>query len=168
MLSGAVGFSTTSRGNEKVNGFNFSPKAGYFVTNNIAVGVALGFGSNKHDMGFGVEEKITTFSVGAFGRYYFKPGSQFSIFGQLGVNSNSSKDENTVGNITTVSKINGFDVMLSPGISYFVSRSLAIEASFGALGYETEKPNTPGADSTDSFGLNLNLSSINFGLVYKI
>lgn len=168
-VSGSVGFGTESTGDQKMNGFNFSPKGAYFVTDNIAVGAALGFSSSKEEDASPIEEKNTEFSAGVFGRYYFTPASKFSVFGQLGVNMNSYKNEveNTASGVTVSTKGNGFDVMLSPGVSYFLSNHFAIEASFGALGYETTKPDADGAESTDTFGLNLNLSSINFGLVYK-
>ncbi|WP_300569030.1 outer membrane beta-barrel protein [Flavobacterium sp.] len=162
-VSGGVGISSTKTGDAKTNGFNFSPKAGYFVTENIAVGLALGFASTKDED----DTKDTNFSAGAFGRYYFTPSSQFSVFGQLGVNMNNTKHEEVIGGTTFEAKANGFDVKLAPGISYFVSDHFAIEATFGALGYETSKPDADGAESTDTFGLNLNLDSINFGLVYK-
>ncbi len=166
-VSGGVGISSEKTGDAKTNGFNFSPKAGYFVTENIAVGLALGFASTKDQD----DTKDTNFSAGAFGRYYFTPSSKFSVFGQLGVNVSNTKHEEVVtilGTEATIeSKANGFDVKLAPGVSYFLSNNFAIEASFGALGYETTKPDADGADSTDTFGLNLDLSSINFGLVYK-
>lgn len=168
-VSGSVGFGTESTGDEKMNEFNFSPKGAYFVTDNIAVGLALGLSSTKTEDASPVEETNTKFSAGVFGRYYFTPASKFSIFGQLGVNMNSYKDEtkNTASGVTVSTEGNGFDVMLSPGVSYFLSKHFAMEASVGALGYETTKPDAAGADSTDNFGFKINLSSINFGLVYK-
>ncbi len=176
-ISGAVGFGTESTGDQKSNTFTFSPRAAYFVTNNIAVGLALGLNGTKEEDIVGLtstEDKTTKFSVGAFGRYYFTPASKFSVFGQLGFNVNNSKIESssTTGGTTVTSetKSNGFDIALAPGISYFVSDHFAIEASWGMLKYETTKPDAPAgftAESTDSFDFGLNLDSINFGLVYK-
>lgn len=42
-ISGAVGFGSEKTGDLKTNDFIVAPKAGYFVTNNIAVGLAVGF-----------------------------------------------------------------------------------------------------------------------------
>lgn len=169
-ISGAVGFSNESTGDVKANTFTFSPKAGYFVTENIAVGIALGLESSK-DEEPGTEDKTNTFSVGAFGRYYFTPASKFSVFGQLGFNVNNTKVEHTEEiagvSVSTEAKSNGFDLGLAPGVSYFVSNNFAIEATFGKLGYETTKPDADGAESTDTFDFNVNMKAITFGLIYK-
>jgi len=165
-ITGAVGFGSESTGDVKTNTFTFSPKAGYFVSENIAVGLSLAYTSTKDEApGIdGTEEtKTNSFGAGAFGRYYFTPASQFSIFGQLGAGFQSDKTE--TGDVE--SKSNGFNVGLAPGVSYFVSEHFAIEATFGILGYNTSKPDADGAESTDEFNFGLNMSDINFGIVYK-
>ncbi|MFM9988480.1 outer membrane beta-barrel protein [Flavobacterium sp.] len=170
-ISGSVGVTSEKTGDVKSTGFNFSPKAGYFVSNNIAVGLALGVGSTKDDNGVNTIVKDNNFSVGAFGRYYFTPSSQFSVFGQLGfdVNSTKSTTDVTVGNVTTstVSKANGFGVALAPGVSYFLSNHFAIEAAWGVLNFNSNKPDVAGADATTNVNFGLNLNDLNFGLVYK-
>ena len=114
-----------------------------------------------------METKTNAFSVEAFGRYYMTPASKFSFFGELAVNYGTSKTEveTPLGDIE--SKSNGFGVQVAPGVSYFLNSNLAIEATFGALKYNTVDPDAEGADSTDSFELGLNLRDINFGIVYK-
>jgi opacity protein-like surface antigen len=170
-ISGSVGVTSEKTGDVKSTGFNFSPKAGYFVSNNIAVGVALGFDSTKDDNGVNTIVKDNNFSVGAFGRYYFTPSSQFSVFGQLGfdVNSTKSTTDVTVANVTTSteSKANGFGVALAPGVSYFLSNHFAIEASWGVLNFNSNKPDVANADTTTNVDFGLNLNDLNFGLVYK-
>lgn len=167
-VSGSVGFGSEKTGELKSNVFNISPKAGYFVTENIAVGVKLGYTSGKdtNQVGPGtVEVKTNAFEAGAFGRYYFTPASQFSFFGELSAGFNSSKSE--IEGVPGESKSNGFNVGLAPGISYFVSNNIALEATFGLLGYNTNKPDFDGAESTDTFNIGANLSDIRFGIVYK-
>lgn len=166
--SGSVGYGSEKTGDNKNNTFNFSPKAGYFVTNNIAVGVKLGFTSGKDTEQVGpasIETKTNTFEAGAFGRYYFTPASQFSFFGELSAGFNSSKTE--IDGVPGESKSNGFNVGVAPGISYFVSKNIALEATFGLLGYKTNKPDFDGAESTDTFNIGANFSDIRFGIVYK-
>ena len=171
-ISGSVGVSSEKTGNVKANGFTFSPRVGYFVSNNIAVGVALGFDSSKNDNGVNTINKGNQFSAGAFGRYYFMPSSQFSVFGQLGFNIDSTKSTTdvTFGNVTTstVSKANGFGVALAPGVSYFLSNHFAIEATWGVLNFNSKKPDVAGADTTTNVNFGLNLNNLNFGLVYKL
>ena len=170
-ITGAVGVSSEKEADVTFSGFTFAPKAGYFVTNNIAIGLGLGFESSKEDNGVNRLNKDNAFSVGAFGRYYFTPGSQFSIFGQLGfdITSTKSTEEVVIGPITTITefKSNGFNVALAPGVNYFLSKHFAVEATWGILSYNTDKPDVAGADATNTFNLGLDLRSINLGLTYK-
>ena len=161
--TGSVGFGSEKEGDVKDNTFSFSPKAGYFVTENIAVGVALGLTTTKNEVPNVEDFKTNMFEVGAFGRYYFTPAKQFSIFGELGANFESSKAEQGSNEL----KNNGFNLGVAPGISYFVSDCLSLEASFGVLNYSTNEDDIDGAESTDSFNFGLNLSDINFGITYK-
>lgn len=166
-ISGAVSFGSTKTGDFKTSDFEIAPSAGYFVTENIAVGVSVGYLSSKVDVGT-ADVKNSTFTVGAFGRYYFTPASKFSIFGQLGVNYMSYDNEfdpetQTVGEF----KGNGFGVKLAPGVSYFLTKNFALEASFGVLGFESTKPDADGAEKTNSFDFGLDTRDIKLGLVYK-
>ncbi|MNY83339.1 hypothetical protein D3C86_2260380 [compost metagenome] len=52
-------------------------------------------------------------------------------------------------------------------MSYFVSSNFAIEAGLGVLNYTSEKPDVDGAEARNTFNLNLDLSNVNFGVVYK-
>jgi hypothetical protein len=162
-VTGSVGFSSEKTGDAKENSFNISPKVGFFVTENIAIGGQIGYTNTTTDAGAG-ETKTNEFSVGAFGRYYWTPASDFSLFAQLGVNYNTEKSE-FEGEET--GKTNGFDIALAPGISYFVGSNWAIEASIGALSYETSKPDADGADSTNTFGLDIDFTNVNIGVLYK-
>jgi hypothetical protein len=178
-ISGSVGFGSQKTGDVKTSDFNVSPKIGYFVTSNIALGVDLEFSTQKQDMyfedfGFGgniYEQKTTAFQAGIFGRYYFTPASKFSVFTQLGVAYATAKVE--VAGFEQ--EVNGFNIEFAPAISYFISDHFALEATFGILSYNTVKPedqtspfgDVSTAPSTDTFNIGLDLSDINFGVVYK-
>jgi opacity protein-like surface antigen len=159
-VSGSIGFSSTSSGDFDSNTFTIAPRVGFFVSDNIAVGARLGYTSNTDF----AETKTNTFEIGGFGRWYATPASQFSLMVELGVDYRSSSVEPDGGE---ESKVNGFGIGVRPGISYFLSDNWAMEAMIGELGYETSKPDADGAESTDTFGLNLNLESISFGVIYK-
>ncbi|MEZ0005705.1 hypothetical protein ABH942_001062 [Flavobacterium sp. 28YEA47A] len=166
-ISGAVSFGSTKTGDFKTSDFEIAPSAGYFVTENIAVGVSVGYLTSKVDVG-AADAKNSTFSVGAFGRYYFTPASKFSIFGQLGVNYMSYDNEfNPETGAPGEFKGNGFGVKVAPGVSYFLAKNFALEASFGVLGFETTKPDADGAEKTNSFDFGLDMRDIRLGLVYK-
>ena len=160
-VSGAVGFSSDKTGDAKGNSFVIEPKVGYFVTENIAVGAKLGFGSEKEEFA-GVDTKDqSSFTVGAFGRYYMTPANQFSLFGQLGLDFTNNDDK-----LADV-KTKEMDIRAGLGLSYFVSSNFAIEASWAGLGYNTNDNGGNGADKTNTFDLNVDMRAINFGLVYK-
>lgn len=159
-ISGNVGFSSTSEGDFDSSTFTIAPRVGFFVSDNIAVGGRLAYTSNTDFS----ENKTNTFEIGAFGRWYATPASQFSIFVEAGIDYMTSSFEPDGGD---EAKTNGFGIGVRPGISYFLSDSWAIEAMIGELGYSTEKPDEDDAESTDTFGLNLNMESISFGVIYK-
>ncbi|GAA0721988.1 outer membrane beta-barrel protein [Aquimarina litoralis] len=162
-LSGSFGYNSTKTGDIKNNSFEFTPRAGFFVSDNIAVGARLGFTTSKQETPLTEDLKTNTFNIGGFGRYYFTPSNKFSIFGELGLEYASSKTEQGAGEL----KINGFGVNVGPGVSYFLSDHFALEAFWGALGYATAKPDVDNAESTDVITFGLDLDDINLGLVYK-
>ena len=163
-VSGSVGFGSEKTGDAKSSDFTFSPAVGYFVTENIAVGVRLDLTSGKEEFGGGAEDKTSSFGADVFGRYYFTPASKFSLFGELAVGIGSTKEEPATGGEF---KSKTFGVNAGVGVNYFLSDNWAIEAGWAGLGYNSDDNGGDGADKTNSFGLNVDLSSINFGLVYK-
>ena len=163
-ISGQVGFNTTSTGDVKNNDFSFAPRAAFFVSDNIAVGAKLEIGSDKADNGVVDTQDDFTLGFGAMARYYFTPASKFSLFGEFGVNYSSIDNKLTGADF----KSSEFDLMVGPGINYFVSNNFAIEAGWGALGYSSnDNGGATGVDATNKFGLNVNMDAITFGLLYK-
>lgn len=162
-VSGIFTISSEKQGEDKSNSFGIEPKVGFFVTDNIAIGGKLGYMSDKSESAGVDTNDESTFTVGAFGRYYFTPSNDFSVFANLGLDYNSITDNLTDPEF----KVNGFDIALSPGFNYFVSDNFALEASFGRLGYSSTKADVDGAEAANEFGLELDLRSISFGLNYK-
>ena len=61
---------------DKETSFNLLPKVGYFVIDNLAVGLDIGIGySNTKSGESGYKYETTMFSVGPFIRYYFQTKS---------------------------------------------------------------------------------------------
>ena len=175
-LSGSAGFSSTKTGDAKHNVFNVIPRAGYFVSNNIAIGLQAGYSKDTTTdigpvTGELLDTDITTIEIGAFGRYYFTPASKFSLFADLSVSYGTVKREQDAlageDIITVEDKFNGVFAGFAPGVNYFISDHLALEATFGVLNYSTIKPDADGAESTDNFEIGLNMSDISLGLIYK-
>ncbi len=160
-VSGTVGFNSTKFGDSKSNDFVFMPSVGYFLTENIALELGLSIGSSE-DTG---ENKRSTFGGELGARYFFTPAKQFSFTVGAGFSYMSSKLEPN-GNVASIT-YNTFGFAVSPGLNYFVSDSFALRASIGALSYASEKADTNGAEAFNTFGFNLDLSNINFGITYK-
>jgi hypothetical protein len=153
-ISGAFNIGSEKTGDSKSNDFTLVPSVGYFVSENIAIGAKLGFGSHKEN-----DAKTNDFVAGAFGRYYFTPASQFSVFGQAGLDFTNSK----AGEF----KSNEFGVHVGVGLSYFLSNHFAIETTWAGLGYSVNNNGGHGADKTNSFGLGTDLRDVSFGVIYK-
>lgn len=173
-ISGSVGFGSTSQGDIKGNQFEISPKVGFFVSDNIAIGATLGYASQTSERPainpttlelVDAEDKTTAFSAGVFGRYYATPVNQFSFFAELSASFVASKNE--VAFVDEDAKFDGLNFELAPGISYFVSDCITLEASYGIIGYNTFKADTEGAEARNNFNVGLDFSNINFGIAYK-
>nr|WP_321222683.1 porin family protein [uncultured Psychroserpens sp.] len=163
-VSGTVGFNSTSQDETKFNNVTLSPTVGYFVSENIALEFNLLVGSQKQEVG-DFEQKQSQFGAGLGAVYFFTPSNQFSFTLGAGVSYVSNKEEEDGVDEDFKSDIIGFAV--APGVNYFVSDDFALRASIGALSYTSEKADFEGAEAINNFGLNLNLSDINFGITYK-
>tara|TARA_R110002111_G_scaffold57012_3_gene96821 strand:+ start:3883 stop:4467 length:585 start_codon:yes stop_codon:yes gene_type:complete len=158
-VSGSVGFNSSKTGDAKSNNLNFSPSVGYFISENIALEVNLMIGSGED----AVDTKTTDLGAGLGATYFFTPSNKFSFTVGAGFGYANSKVEFDGGGEV---KVDSFRFAVAPGVHYFISDKFALRASVGALSYESTKAD--GADdATNDFGLNIDLSDINFGLVYK-
>lgn len=163
----------------KTGTFTFTPKAGFFVTDDLAVGAQLAIGSGKREeTTFGspnvIEERtVSAFGAGVFARYYFlNLGERFKTYAEVGAGFGTSKDE---VDSEEVAKTNTFGIGLDLGINYFVTKKIAI--SFGladVLAFNSSKTETPGGGESkeSSFGGNVNVfnnffDTPTFGLLYK-
>ncbi len=158
--SGSVGYSNTTVADFKSNEFTFSPQVGFFLTENIALEAGLIFGSSEDFS----EDKTSSFGGSIGANYFFTPAKQFSFVLGAGVAYTNSKFEPNGGG---ESKVNTFAIAVAPGVNYFVSDCIALRASIGALSYASSKEDADGAEAVNTFGLNLDLSDINFGVTYK-
>lgn len=162
-VTGAFTFgSSNDKDNDvKTNAFEIAPQVGYFLTENIAIGGKLGFGSFKvEDTGVDVVD-MSGLTLGAFGRYYFTPANQFSLFANLGLDYSSMKDK------LADAKVNGIDAGLGFGMNYFVSSNFSIEAGVAVLGFSSEKSDATGAKGTSEFNFGGDWRAVTFGVNYK-
>lgn len=163
-LTGTAGFSSEKTGDAKVDGFVLSPGLGYFLTENIALEGGLSILSAKNDDGAGNEVKANGFGFNAGARYFWTPASKFSLSVGANISYASTKVDDGTGDVTE--KEIGLNIPL--GLNYFVSNNFALTAQWGGLGYSSNDNGGNGADKTTGLNLGLDLSTINFGLIYKL
>ncbi|MEO0045196.1 MAG: hypothetical protein RL705_387 [Bacteroidota bacterium] len=155
-LTGTAGFSSEKTGDAKSDGMTLSPGLGYFLTDNIALVGALEYSSSKVG-----DAKTTGFGVHAGVKYFWTPASKFSlsIGGELFLDT--VKDPADV-------KTKEIGLNVPVGLHYFVSDSFAITSTWGGFGYSSNDNGGDGADKTTGFNLGLDMTTINFGLIYKL
>ena len=153
-LSGEVGNLTT-----KILDANVSPSMMYFVSDNIALRGGLTFGNSSKTVGGVTTTESSDFGVNFGANYYFSK-SRFTPFigASLGFGSGSDK---IIGGVNAGEvKISTMGLNVFPGVNAFLTKRLAMNASFGSLGYstrtDTDKFNVETKTSDVGFDFNLN------------
>ena len=165
-LMGTGSFSSDKTGDAKSDGFTLSPGLGYFVTDNIAIEGMLTYNSTTSNSGLpGANDfKTTGFGIAAGAKYFWTPASQFSV--SLGAKLSYLSNKTDNGTTDFTSKVIGLNVPL--GLNYFVSNNFALTTEWGGLGYTSDDNGGSGADKTNRINVGIDLSSISFGLLYKL
>ena len=164
-LSGTANFNSSKTGNAKDNGFTLAPGVGYFLSENLALEGGLSFKSGTtNGGGGGSDTKTTGIGINAGVKYFWTPASKFS----LSIGGNLSYMSNKIDNglASSTGKVIGLNVPV--GFNYFVSNDFALTSTWGGFGYSTNDNGGNGAEKTDGFKLGLDMSSISFGLLYKL
>lgn len=164
-VTGAFSIGSTNDKNtdEKTSSFEIAPQVNYFLTENISLGVRIGYTSDKaEDSGVDTQD-LSSLSLGLAGRYYFTPASKFSLFGQLGFDYLT--ETNNLSNPEL--KRNGFDAGLGLGLNYFVSSNFSVEVLAGVLNYETRKVDVAGAKNETAFNFGGDWRAVSIGVNYK-
>jgi hypothetical protein len=147
-------------------GISINPALGYFVADNLEIGVRLGIGNNrtKNDSTTTsrVETNSTSTAFGIYGQKYFPINNWFAFTTTLDVGMRVGSIENTSTNgaITTKNStgINAYGGALNLGFAFTPVNNLAIQANIAGLGGESgvllnESP-TPDVNFSN-FGFNV-------------
>lgn len=174
-----------SRLNENENTFiSFFPNVGYAIGKNIITGLSFGYGYAKSESSSANDGNIDNFnsndrrtmSIAPYVRGYLPVGKKLALYaqGEVGFSNvkNKSHDENTNSPINE-STSKGYFIGIRPGVTYFISKNLALETGLGFLGYsktDSEFKSTSGtfdqSGESSSFNFSLNSSDLLFGLSY--
>jgi opacity protein-like surface antigen len=150
-----LGFSSTS---DVGSSFNIGPHIGYDLSERMALVVGVSFGSETDKTG-AEDVKTSGFGVGAELRYGWSVGDKTTLYLAPGVGYASATNDATDIDVTS------FNVGIAPGINYMIGDKWSLNGKFGNLGYESVTVGD--ADAVGTFGLDLTMSSMLFGLEYR-
>lgn len=140
----------------KTTGFTLIPSAEYFISDKFSAGIGIGYDSYRRKDVNGNNTTIT--STGApvikpFVRMYFPMGEKVSIFaqGSIYLEPGKTTTKTTIANVTTSASNNDFTLRIgvTPGLSVSLSDKIALEATFGFIGYDhNSQENGPNNSTT--------------------
>ncbi|PCE63750.1 outer membrane beta-barrel protein [Sediminicola luteus] len=162
-VSGNFAFGADKVGDLKTDQFEFSPSLGLMISDHVALGAGFKVGNLKKEVADEADIKLNNFSAGVFGRYYFTPKKRFTLFVQ-GELDYVRKKEKQGGNEINAK---GFATALSGGMTFWMSKNFALEASLGVLSFERSKPDYSGAPVTKKTEFGAGLQDVKVGLIYK-
>jgi outer membrane protein len=178
-VGGSVGFShsggsiddgTNEVDKVSTNNFEFAPKVGYELSEDLEVGVELGFFLDRTNSNGAPEiiGKESGIALVPFARYYAITMNKFALGleGRMGLGISSQKTE-AGGTTTDGPKTTSLSLNVAPGLFYHMSDRVTLEAVLGglSLGYaynvqKTEAAGVTTKNRSNSFGLGADLDNI--------
>lgn len=163
--------------NQEASGFTISPILGYTLNKNFIVGTGVSYSSRKSDLEnlergtltASSTTKIRVFSIFPYARLYKGLGKHLGVFVQGELSYSRNWFENEEENLTQSEDTqNSYFIGIRPGLSYFISKKLALETNIGSLGYSRFDSNTSNSETSSgsNFHLSLNTSDIFLGLAH--
>ena len=122
-VGGGIGFQTTSQGDNTNTVIKIMPEIGYNLSENWAVGIALGYGHSKNTVsanGVDVSVKTDVFSINPYARYTFVKFEKVNLFVDGGVGYTHTKAGDA--------KNNQFAIGLMPGVAVNLNEKLSFVA----------------------------------------
>ncbi|CAM1372332.1 TonB-dependent receptor [Tenacibaculum xiamenense] len=184
-ISGGLAFTSENRNinnidrspESKTFGYSVSPKFGYFFNDNLAAGFGGSITHNDNEnfngTNFTYNKKYNSYSVFAFLKKFFNVDKKllFSLQGELRYSHITKKiesiqtfpsDYSITNNISDI-----YELGVRPGITFFLAKNIAFEASFGFLTYNiasTTSDNPYQEITSNNFDLDFNSENLVFGL----
>jgi len=152
----------------KSTSFNVQPSYGFFVIDNLAVGVIGGFDLDKSESEatYSSTTKSRSISAGPFARYYVPFNSKLYAFGQGSYAWKWSRSEAKYSNPaipnTIVEKERTNSWALGAGLSYFLNPDIALEAS---VSYTHDRSKT---DEPSEYVTIHKVDGLSFGIGFQI
>ena len=153
-VGGAVGFQTVSHDGDNETTLMLQPEAGYNLNEDWAIGMAFGYAERGKD-----ESKVKTFVFNPYVRYNAVKLDKVTLFLDGGFDYTNTKYNNY--------KVNAWGLGVKPGISVALNDNLSFVSHMGFIGFNSSKPDVDGAKATNTFGVDIDASSLSFGLFYN-
>lgn len=158
---------------------SLAPEAGKFLSEKVAIGIALGFSvGGSHSVNANeTTTKSSSFGINPFVRYYAWKSIKFSIYGEGRTGVEFSRSSRTTGPITDDDPdVTRLSVSIYPGLSYALTEKLELETSlrFLSAGYSyqiskegTTKNNSSGFNAGAGLSNILSVNGLVIGAIYK-
>lgn len=146
--------------------FDLSPRIGYFIADNLAIGLGLNYKfAYKNGLGSYASNghKDTGFGISAFGRYYVNISNEFKFFGQLKLNATNGKlryTDNNGNSYQDLYKYNQYTAALAPGFAFLPGKRWSVDLSLVLAQYRRKIINDAQIDVFNSSDFQLGLSTI--------
>lgn len=172
---------------EKVKQFSFAPAIGYFVSENLILGVngtidLYNRQNNGMELSFDdyvkreTKEKRRTLGAGVFGRYYKFMGDKFALYGQVGLGYQNYTSSSTYQRerVPVVDRNDWRSEQLYgqilPGIVFFPTQKLGLELSMRGASYNITTNTSSISQDTErksthnTFNLGFGLNDLRLGI----
>lgn len=150
-VSGSFNISSIEVNGIETNRFDLTPQAGFFLSDNISLGVVLGYQSAGNS-----NAKDKLFSFGVFSRFYKPIADRFYFFAQPQIAFGT-------GETAAEADISAFSIGIRPGFSYFLSDKISMDMSVQGFNYENREE---GANERTFTGFSLNPNTVNVGVSF--
>lgn len=143
LAGGSLGFTSQSSSGNTASSLTIAPSAGYFVSDNTAMGFTFALNSNS-----GGGTTTTIFAAGPFVRYYFAEiGKKAKLMAQAEFATGTSK-QTTSGGSSFSSSSTAWGI--SAGPAFFLNKNVALETT---IRYGSLKPENSNSINNFSVGV---------------
>lgn len=175
LIGGSLFISNTTLENAQpssleANSFNFSPRAGLFLSEKMSLGLIIGYDRDKiENSNVGVPNTTTEnlFTFGAYMRNYKSLSEKFFFYLQTSILIGTGNADVVVNNAIQEADRGAFGIEIQPGVSYFFTDRLSLDVSIFQLGYTDQTTELASANinqETSRFFISGGLNSVGVGL----
>jgi len=148
-----------TQGTQKVTNFNISPRIGYFVIDNLVVGISLPFSSSTNKLNNSKSTENSIF-ISPFTRYYFTESNiKPFLQGQVGFGSSKNKFESDFSDFESTSNLFNYEIL--GGVAIFINDYISFDLGINYINSTSKFKNDNDTKNISSqFGFRAGISII--------